>query len=107
MIFRRQNRRDIDAARRMQDALARRALANAAAQVEQPRPAPWRGPSREDEIDLELAFIGAVLKFALVVAPRFSIGNPRAPQQPRNDPEAKTNAPKAAEPAAELKAVGA
>lgn len=56
---------------------------------------------------VELAFIGAVLKFALVVAPRFSIGNPRAPQQPRNDPEAKTNAPKAAEPAAELKAVGA
>ncbi len=56
---------------------------------------------------VELAFIGAVLKLALVVAPRFSIGNPRAPQQPRNDPEAKTNAPKAAEPAAELKAVGA
>lgn len=60
MIFRRQNRRDIDAARRMQDALARRALANAAAaQVEQPRPAPWRGPSREDEIDLTCDPCGA------------------------------------------------
>ena len=59
MIFRRQNRRDIDAARRMQDALARRALANAAAQVEQPRPAPWRGPSREDPIDLTCDPCGA------------------------------------------------
>ena len=56
---------------------------------------------------VKLAFIGAALKLLLVVAPRFSIGNPRAPQQPRNDPEAKANTPKAAEPAAELKAVGA
>ena len=59
MIFRRQNRRDIDAARRMQDALARRALANAAAQVEQPRPAPWRDPPGKTQFDLTCDPCGA------------------------------------------------
>ena len=61
MIFRRWTRRDADMIRRraIQDAVARRALANAAAEVEQPRPAPWRGPSREDEIDLTCDPCGA------------------------------------------------
>ncbi len=60
MIFRRQNRRDIDAARRLQDVLARRALANAAAaEVGQPRPAPWTPPSREDPVDLTCDPCGA------------------------------------------------
>lgn len=43
---------------------------------------------------VELAFIGAGLKLALKVAPRFSISNPRASQQPKNDTEAKADAPK-------------
>lgn len=49
---------------------------------------------------VELAFIGAGLKLLLTVAPRFSIGNPRAPQQPKGGTEAKTDAPKS--PAGEL-----
>ena len=45
--------------RAIQDAKARRALANAAAQVEEQRPAPWTPPSREDEIDLTCDPCGA------------------------------------------------
>jgi hypothetical protein len=59
-FFRRQ-RRDADMIRlrAFQDAMARRALANAAAEVEQPRPAPWTPPSREDPIDLTCDPCGA------------------------------------------------
>ena len=61
MIFRRQ-RRDADMIHRraIQDAVARRALANAAAAMaEQPRPAPWKGPGPEDAIDLTCDPCGA------------------------------------------------
>ncbi len=51
-----------------------------------------------------LACIGAGLKIGLVVVPQFRIAAPKEPAQPKAD--AAAGAPKAAEPAAELKAVG-
>ena len=62
MSFFRRQRRDAEMIRRraIQDAMARRALENAAAAMaEQQRPAPWRGPGPEDAIDLTCDPCGA------------------------------------------------
>ena len=48
---------------------------------------------------VELAFIGAGLKVALTVAPRFQIAAPKAPQQPKRDTEAKAGDAATAPPA--------
>ena len=44
---------------------------------------------------VELAFIGAGLKLALTVAPRFQIAAPKAPVQPQDKDKAKADTPKA------------
>ena len=45
---------------------------------------------------VEIAAMGTFLKIALVVAPRFQIAAPKAPVQPKAEPDAAEKAPAAA-----------